>query len=476
MFFRQVFDEGLAQYAYMIGCQRTGEAIVIDPERDIDRYVDLADAEGLKIVAVAETHIHADFLSGAREFAEAYGVKLYLSDEGGPDWRYHWAIDSEYDVHLLKHDDRFSIGNIDFRALHTPGHTPEHMAYEVTDRGGGADRAMGIVTGDFVFVGDLGRPDLLEVAAGQAGAMEPSARALHASAESFLEFADYLQVWPGHGAGSACGKALGAIPGSTVGYERAFSPALAAAQDSADAFVEFILADQPEPPPYFARMKMLNRGGAAILGDLPSPEHVSVDVLAAAARRDGALVFDTGADREAFYASHLTGAIHAPLDKSFPTLMGSFAKPDDEVFLIVEEDELELAVRQMVRIGYDNAVGWATPAEVAAAGVEKRSTRRSAFPDVAIPTAEQGLVLDVRKGSEYREGHIEGALNIAHTRLSLHLDELPENTTLHVHCRSGARAAASASYLERFGYDVVLLDGLFEDWETSQMAGAAATG
>jgi hypothetical protein len=156
MFFRQIYDEKLAQAAYVIGCQKTGEAIVIDPERDIDRYEALAKANGLRIVAAADTHIHADFLSGVREFAEK-GARAYLSDEGDADWKYQWldkkSLGGRYDAVLLKDGDIFSIGNIQFRAIHTPGHTPEHLCFEVTDRGGGATEPMGIATGDFVFVG-----------------------------------------------------------------------------------------------------------------------------------------------------------------------------------------------------------------------------------------------------------------------------------------------------------------------------------
>src|SRR5690349_7083960 len=166
MLLRLLYDDALAQAAYLIGCQATGEAIVIDPERDVDRYFDAAKKEGLNLVAAAETHIHADFLSGSRELAEK-GVRVYLSAEGGPDWQYRWA--ASYKHRLLHDNDTFTIGNISFRVIHTPGHTPEHICFEVTDQGGGAAEPMGVITGDFVFVGDLGRPDLLETAAGQSG-------------------------------------------------------------------------------------------------------------------------------------------------------------------------------------------------------------------------------------------------------------------------------------------------------------------
>jgi hydroxyacylglutathione hydrolase len=266
MLVRQIVDDQLAQYAYLIGCQQTGEALLVDPERDIDRYVGVAAAEGLRIVAVAETHIHADFLSGARQFAATFpGTRVYLSGEGGPDWQYEWPAADAAAVTLLRDGDAFHVGRIEIRAWHTPGHTPEHLSYFVTDRGAGATDAVAIVSGDFVFVGDVGRPDLLETAAGLRGTIEPSARRLYQSARRFLTLPDYLQVWPGHGAGSACGKALGAVPFTTVGYERRVSPALAATASGERAFTDFIVAGQPEPPDYFARMKQLNRVGPPVL-------------------------------------------------------------------------------------------------------------------------------------------------------------------------------------------------------------------
>src|SRR5436190_7617447 len=240
MFFRMIYDDKLAQACYLIGCQRTGEAILIDPQRDIDRYQKVADAERLRITAVAETHIHADFLSGVREVAERTGAKIHVSDEGDADWKYRWlgkkSTGGSYPHQLLHHGDSFRVGNIVFTVLHTPGHTPEHICFMVTDTGGGANEPMGILTGDFVFVGDLGRPDLLETAAGIAGAKEASAHTLCESAAEFLKLPDYLQVWPAHGAGSACGKALGAVPQSTVGYEKRFNPSLRLA-GSPGAFV-----------------------------------------------------------------------------------------------------------------------------------------------------------------------------------------------------------------------------------------------
>ena len=481
MFFRQVFDDTLAQYAYLIGCQRTGDAILFDPQRDIDRYVDLAASEGLRIVAVAETHIHADFLSGAREFAERFGTRLYLSDEGGPDWRYEWARDGGYDHVPLRDGARFETGDIDFRALHTPGHTPEHMSFLVTDRGAGADEPMGLLSGDFVFVGDLGRPDLLETAARVSGAMTPAARRLYGSVRSFLDLPDYLQVWPAHGAGSSCGKALGAVPETTFGYERRFSPAIAAALKGEDAFISHILEGQPEPPMYFARMKRDNRDGAPVLGGLPRPPRISPREAAFRAQvgsnagEAAEVVIDTRPDRSAFMARHLGGSVYIPLTKSFCTAAGSVLPEGAAVTLVIDEADLEWAVRRLVRIGFDDVRGFVeheTLEQYFDEGGEP-----AAIPEIDLEAASRlskdgrGDVLDVRYASEYAASHLPGAVNASYTRLPDYADRLPSNGSLLVHCLSGARAAVAASYLAREGRDVHYINDLFTAYAGSLKTG-----
>ncbi len=461
MFFRQVFDPSLAQYAYIIGCQRTREAVVIDPERDVDRYLEIVAAEGLRLTAATETHIHADFLSGTRELADR-GVTVYLSDEGGEDWSYGWVKNGTYDVRLLRGGDGFSVGNVELRAVHTPGHTPEHLSFEVVDHGGGAGSPLGIASGDFVFVGGLGRPDLLETAAGVAGAREPSARRLFGSLPRFLELPDYLQVWPGHGAGSACGKALGAVPVSTVGYEKRHNEALRAAEQGEDFFVEQVLEGQPEPPLYFARMKELNRDGPPILGELPRPERISAAELGRLAGRLDVAVLDTRLDRTAFMDGHLPGSIYAPFNKSFPTIAGSYVEAGTPIYLLIEADQVVAAVRQLVRIGFDDVAGYTPPAALAEAGLELATTEIIDFEQGQQHEAGQGAVtLDVRRLAEFEIDHVPGALNVAHTRLLARHEEIPRDERLVVHCQSGARAASAASLLERLGHEVLYVDDDF---------------
>ncbi|GAB5518183.1 MAG: MBL fold metallo-hydrolase [Rhodothermales bacterium] len=465
MLFRQDFEPKLAQYAYLIGCQRTKEAILIDPLRDIDRYLALAAQEGVRITHVAETHIHADFLSGARALAEAAEAHLYLSAEGEADgWGSFWAKDRS-DVTFLRDGNTFMVGHIEIRALHTPGHTPEHLAFLVTDHGGGANTPMGIVSGDFVFVGDVGRPDLLESAAGQQGVQEPSAHALFHSVQRFLELDDQLQVWPGHGAGSACGKALGAVPQSTVGYERQYNAAIDAAHGGAQAFVASILDAQPEPPLYFARMKKLNRDGVPALPVLPMPRALSPGELAnlASVGLSEAVLIDTRPDRSAFMAKHMAGSLYSPLDKQFNTVVGSFLTDGQKpLVLILPEGHVEEAVRDLVRVGYDRIPAYATYETLAEAlrqdGVGA-SIQEVSFEEVA--QAAEAVVLDVRRAAEYKSAHVPGAINAAHTRLAANLEMIPDTDTLYVHCKSGARAAVASAYLAHEGYHVRYVNDAF---------------
>lgn len=469
MYLKQITDPSLAQNAYLIGCQKTGEAIVIDPERDVDRYLELAAAEGLKITAVADTHIHADYLSGIRELVEHHGAKAYCTAEGGPDWQVEWAK-GDPRCQEIRDGDTFMIGNIEFRVVLTPGHTPEHVSYLVTDHGGGASEPMALLSGDFIFVGDVGRPDLLESAAGQEGAMEGSARVLYDSLRATRDLPEFLQILPGHGAGSACGKALGAIPQSVLGYERQFNqPLHLALTDSRDQFVANILEGQPEPPVYFARMKRDNRAGQPLLpdGKLPAPKRFSAAEFQGLLSSPDHLVLDLRTSKAAFGRKHLRGSLFAPLKGTeLPEAAGSFIVDETTplVLLLENEDDLEEAVRQLIRIGYDQLVGWIPVDEALASGAETSAFERIEPKDLPEALkAKPGYVLDVRKLSEFKQGHFEGAHQIAHTRLAAQVNEVPKDETIYVHCRSGMRAAKSAAFLESQGFEVIHVDGPVDD-------------
>lgn len=468
MFLRQIFDPYLAQYAYLIGCQRTGEAVVIDPERDVEQYLTLARENGLRITSVAETHIHADFVSGAQELAADPAIKLYVSGEGAPDWTSRWAEGRPNTV-ILRDGDTFRVGNIVMRAVHTPGHTPEHMSFLILDEGGGADAPMALATGDFLFVGDVGRPDLLESAAGQVGVMEPSARVLQeALGRTLSPLADYVQVLPAHGAGSACGKALGAVPTSTLGYERLFNRPLRQALHDGEGFVGEILRGQPEPPPYFATMKRVNRDGVRVTGGLPEVVHLGFAQANALVEDPAVAVIDARDSRDAFSAGHVPRALHAPLHGPFFSAgAGSYVGETQPILLVVEDEaDARLAATQLYRIALDGLLGWITTEEWTKGGGRLAAAERVQFSDFDAAQARQdGVILDVRTSAEFADGHLEGAVSIPYTRLRERLDEVPKGKNLFVHCGSGKRAAVAASFLAARGFPATHIDGVCAECE-----------
>lgn len=462
MLLRQIFDGQLSQYAYLIGCQKTGHALVIDPERDIDRYVQLALENKLKITAVLETHIHADFVSGAREFAQDPSIHLYLSAEGGAEWSYHWPKDRP-NTHLLKNKEHFMVGNIRVEAIWTPGHTPEHLCFLITDLGGNASEPMALISGDFIFVGDVGRPDLLETAAGKANVKESSARQLHQSLTECLKgCGDYLLLLPAHGAGSACGKGLAAIPMSTLGYERRFNPALKLAQKGEEAFVTEILVDQPDPPLYFANMKRVNRDGIRVTGGIPKPSKCTVEQFSALAKDANSKVLDARNSPEEFDAGHFKNAYFTPLNAPlFSNAAGSFLEENDNILLIVKSEvDAEQASRQLYRIGFDNIKGWIFAEELSTAGLLNEKIPKIEARNFNLESAcKEGKIIDVRMASEYQAKHLEGASLIPYTRLKAHMAELPRNEKLFVHCASGMRARAASSFLQAAGFNVIHVNG-----------------
>jgi hydroxyacylglutathione hydrolase len=478
MLMRQIVDQKLAQYAYLLGCQQSGEAIVIDPERDVDRYIALAKQEGLRIVAVAETHIHADFLSGTREMAARIpGLMVYLSDEGGEDWTYEWPAADNARVARLRDGDTFKIGNIEFRAWHTPGHTPEHLAFVVTDCAA-ATAPVAVLTGDFVFAGDVGRPDLLESAAGVMGTAGPLAARLYASVRRFLELPDFVQIWPGHGAGSACGKSLGAVPASTVGYERRFSKAMHAAAEGERSFVAYVLGGQPEPPPYFGRMKRLNRTGAPVTHGLPAPQRLTPSELCALADEHEVRIVDTRLDRKTVFDGYIAGSLYAPLNRTFSTITGSFLDPEKAVVLLIDQDRVEEAIRDLVRIGIDQVRAWA-PVSVLheASNIGLSLSTIESIDYVELERRRQGdaiAILDVRSAAEHASRHIPEVSNIPHILLPARAGELNPREALYVHCLSGARASVAAVFLAGLGINAIHVDGHFASWQTDVRVEASA--
>lgn len=457
MLLKYFYDKPLAHASYLVGCQKSGEAIVIDPGRDITPYVEAAQSEGLRIVGAAETHIHADFVAGSRELADRVGAKLYLSDTGPNEWKYQYA--NRYDSQLLGDGDEFNIGKVKFQTIQTPGHTPESISFVLTDEGGGANVPMGIFTGDFVFVGSIGRPDLLETAAGVAGSAEVGARQLYRSLLRFRELPDYLQVWPAHGAGSACGKGLGAIPSSTVGYEKLFNPALQF--DDEQEFVDYILSDQPETPFYFAVMKRVNKVGPELTKNLPSVKVFSPSELTATAAKR--LVIDTSTTAE-FAKSHVPGTINVPAS-NLVQWAGFFVDYDEPVFLITDAESLPANLRSLRSIGIEDVGGYFDLSAVKNADLRTQSYR-SATPVELRSVIEDGNVtlLDVRAATEFQAGHIAGAEHQFLGTLVRNIDGLNKDRPVVAQCLAGGRSAIASSILQRAGFDVVNMQGGYQAW------------
>ncbi|HEX6040526.1 MBL fold metallo-hydrolase [Longimicrobium sp.] len=466
MFLQRFYDDALAQASYLVGCAATGEALVVDPSRDVAQYIDTAKREGLRVTHVTETHIHADFVSGARELAAATGARLLLSAEGGAEWQYTYA--SEDGATLLRDGDTFRIGNVRVEVMHTPGHTPEHLCFVITDTAA-ADRPMGVFTGDFIFVGAVGRPDLLERAVHLQGTMEAGARQLFASLRRFkATLPDWVQLWPGHGAGSACGKSLGAVPTTTLGYEVLFNRGLAETDEA--AFVAEVLAGQPEPPMYFAEMKRMNREGPRVLGSLPRPARLP-DAELARVLADGGVVVDARPAPE-FARRHVPGTLSVPLGKSFPTWAGSVLSYDRDFHLLApagaDDDRMADAARSLAMIGLDRVAGWFAASAIDGAVAD--AGRAGEVPDVQPDGLDDALasgaeLVDVRNSSEFAAGHLPGAVNLPLGRLAERVDELPRGRTLVIHCQSGARAGVAASLLAARGFDDVRhLAGDYAGW------------
>ncbi|HEX6060179.1 MAG TPA: rhodanese-like domain-containing protein [Gemmatimonadaceae bacterium] len=465
MLLKRFHDEKLAQTSWLVGCSASGEALVVDPNRDVEQYIRAAEKEGLRVTHVTETHIHADFVSGSRELAARTGARLHLSDEGGAEWRYAWA--EEAGAVLLRDGDDFMVGNIRVEAMHTPGHTPEHLSFIVTDTPA-TGRPMGMFTGDFVFAGDVGRPDLLERAAGHAGTMTEAARTLFRSLRRLASLPDYLQLWPGHGAGSACGKALGAVPSSTLGYERIANWALAIEDE--DEFVTRVLEGQPEPPRYFAEMKRINREGPRLLHGVHRPERLPETRIASLIEQ-GALVVDARPAAE-FAAGHIPGTISIPLDRSFTTWAGWLVPFDRDFHLLLREghDAAE-AVRDLAMIGLDRVAGIVGSDALSAWTAEGRALAtmpQMTVEELAALTRDDVAVVDVRGIAEWEAGHLPGVPNIPLGMLGDRLDEIPTDRPVVVQCLSGARSAIAASVLRAKGFaNVANLVGGFEAWRSA---------
>ncbi len=460
MVFERFEDKGLAHYSYAVGCPGSGQLAIVDPRRDIDVYLDFAAAQGLRISHVLETHIHADFASGARELAERTGAQLALSayDEGE-------TFDVSFPHQELRDGDSLTLGGVRIQALHTPGHTPEHLSFLVYDLSRKADLPMLLLSGDFLFVGSLGRPDLLGEEAKKGLASQ-----LFDSVQRLADLPDSLEVHPAHGAGSMCGAGMSGRPMSTLGYERLANPYLDPALDR-ETFMARILGSVPPFPAYYRRMKRVNSEGAPSLGGLPGARALSVAQL-----RDlidqGGVVVDLR-DQLAFGAGHVPGSFGIGAGEKVST-WASWVLPYDRPIALVADDPatLDEAARSLVRVGLDDLRGHLGGG--IAAWIEASLPLGHTPQLTPLELAERLRkapgsvhVLDVREDGEWAAGRVPDAAHIIAGHLQDRLDQLPNGgLPLALICNSGYRSTVAASVLERAGrHDILNVTGGMLAWE-----------
>ena len=468
MLLRRIFDAHLAQASYLVGCKATGEALVIDPTCDIDRYLAVAAQEGVRIVAVAETHVHADFVSGVRGFVTHHPVRAFVSAEGPPP---AWASSESgtnglapgAELVRLRAGDGFRVGRLAFTARHTPGHTRESLTFELAAPGReGAKGTTLLFSGDFLFAGDVGRPDLGAFAT-EGMTLREAVDRLRDSLASLEELPGDTQVLPGHGAGSECGKSICNIPATTLGIERVINRALRSHAD-AGGFETAVLAGNNEPPPYFARVKRLNEAGARAMASIPEVRELDCAGFAAMCERPEHTVIDTRPWND-YLDTRLPYAISAPFERSFGPTVANYLEEDDRVVLIAEKAKVPDIVRVLLRVGVDPASieGFIEPRAVSALATGSFATCGvdDITPVRAHELVERGAVtvVDVRTCAEFGAGHLPGARHIPYTHLRARMDDLPRDRPVLCYCRSGNRSARASAFLARAGFEALNMRG-----------------
>jgi hydroxyacylglutathione hydrolase len=460
MFVRRIFDAHLAQASYLVGCRSSGEALVIDPSCDIDRYEAAAAEEKVRIVAVAETHVHADFVSGLCGFVAHRPVRCYISAEGPePAWIARTAFAAGAQVVRLHAGESFRVGQLEFHARHTPGHTRESLTYELE----GTRRGTRLLfSGDFLFAGDVGRPDLGAFAT-DGMTLGESIDRLRDSLASLCDLPSETQVLPGHGAGSECGNSICNLPATTLGIERVINRALRSHAEHGD-FHKAVLDGSNQPPPYFARVKRLNEDGARALTQPPVVRMLAPDEFASRCERPEFTVIDTRPWND-FLDTRLPYAISAPFERSFGPTVANYLEEDDRVVLIADEAKVGDIVRVLLRVGTapeaiegfiePAAVGTLSAGSFATAGVDEISPIRAH----RLVESQAATVVDVRTCAEFANGHLPGALHIPYTHLRARMAEIDRSRPVLCYCRSGNRSARAAAFLAREGFTAYNMRG-----------------
>jgi hydroxyacylglutathione hydrolase len=452
----QIYAEGLAQMSYIVGDDSAGVVAVIDPRRDVDVYVERAREKGVRIAAIIETHIHADFVSGAHELSARTGAEIY----GGK------SDDYQFELNQMVEGDEIRLGSARLRALHTPGHTPEHISLLLFDEKQGDD-AFAIFTGDTLFNLEVGRPDLL----GKGQEKELAKQLYHSLFEKIVPLGDRFEMYPGHGAGSGCGARIGDRLQTTIGNEKLFSDALK--KRTEEEFVEWVLKGMPEPPRYYPRLKKVNARGELVFGSLPIPKPLSVGEFQAEMEKENTIVVDARSIL-AFGGGHIAGALNIALRSEFPIWAGWMLDAEQRILLVVEsERDVKPVAEHLFRTGYETVVGYLhngmTAWQNSALPLEK--TGEWTVHELAGRLGDKDLtVLDVRGAGEWNQGHIPNARHIYVPHLEENLDKLDKDKTIAVYCGSGYRASIAASVLQRGGFErVVNIPGSWTVWKKAAL-------
>lgn len=445
MFVQQFFVEGLGCASYLVGCEAKGIAAVIDPDRDVQKYLETAQNRGLKITHIIETHLHADHVSGNSELATRTGAEIYLHETSG----------AEFPHKKIRQDDLIELGNIQLKVLHTPGHTPESITLLISDTTRAQEPWLAL-TGDTLFVGDIGRPDLvgIEAARGLAGDMYTSLN------QKILPLNDSLLIYPGHGAGSLCGKSIGSMRSTTLGFERKYNPALSPRER--DEFVQFAISDLPEQPGNHTRIKAVNRKGVKPLGEVKKQPLTIREAIPHFQR--GAGLLDTRS-KEEYVRAHVPGSIHLEADSQLSNRIGFVFPPDVPMILMLEDaSQYEQVIYSLARVGYENVVGflaegldvWEKMGLPIAAGDIKDIEPTEL--DSLLKSCSNGdcpKVVDVREPWEYKQGHVPGAILMPLGQLASRLSELDPEHPVAVICASGNRSQSAAALFGQKGFKTV---------------------
>jgi hydroxyacylglutathione hydrolase len=459
MKFDQYYLECLSHASYMVGDETTGRAVVVDPQRDISHYLADAEAAGMTIELIIETHFHADFLSGHLELAEATGAQIAYSSVAEPEFPHRKMADGE----------KLSLGEVTLEFRHTPGHTPESMSILVWEKP--SDTApYAVLTGDTLFVGDVGRPDLLSSIG---CSRDELAEMLYDSIKNkLMTLPDSTRVYPAHGAGSACGKNLSTELWSTIGAQRLTNYAVKATDK--ETFIKLVTEGQPPAPEYFEYNAILNRKSRDLLVEQDAPTPMSFAEVSAA-MADGAVLID-GRDSEDFARGHFIGAINVGLAGRYAEFAGSIFKPDVDLILMVDDGfELEAKTR-LGRIGFDRVIGALHQPQKAMLDHQDQVQTGSRLTVVDFAARQREIpdlqVVDVRNPGEVAEGTIPGAAAIPVGRLPARFEELDPSRPTVVYCAGGYRSSVAASLLRHRGFvDVSDVRGGYNAWvETLQSA------